>query len=306
MRRKHGRDDAVDFGGKNATSLFALAALFGKSRSIQSLSRLLLIPVLFVFVLFVLPLGARALWFVYQNNAAASWSQANWSSAGLLPPAEAGAPALIRIYAARTGRWRGVVAHHSWIVVKEEGAARYSRFDKVGWGSPVRTDGWAPDARWFSHEPETVLAIDGAEAARLIPRIREAVADYPHGGARGYRAWPGPNSNTFVAHVAREVPELRASLPSTALGKDWTPERFFVGRTISGTGLRVSVAGYAGLAVGWVEGIEINLMGLVAGIDPRRLGIKLPGWGDMRLIGDASAIGEFTSSRNARSRIGAS
>jgi hypothetical protein len=86
-----------------------------------------------------------------------------------------------------------------------------------------------------------------------------------------------------VAHVASEVPELRAALPATALGKDWVPQSFFIGQTISGTGLRLSLGGYAGVSIGWMEGFEINLMGLVAGIDPRRLGIKLPGWGDLRL-----------------------
>jgi hypothetical protein len=254
--------------------------------------RLFLSLFLAVVILFALPLGARALWFVWQGDAATGWSRANWSSAGLLPPPSASSPALIRIYAARTGRWRSVVAHHSWIVVKEEGAAGYSRFDKVGWGSPIRTDGWDADGRWFSNFPETVIAIDGEEAARLIPRIREAVASYPYNGPGGYRAWPGPNSNTFVAHVASQVPELRAALPATALGKDWVPQSFFVGRTVSGTGVRVSLGGYAGVGIGWMEGLEINLMGLVAGIDPRRLGIKLPGWGDLRLGGILPARSE--------------
>ena len=62
--------------------------------------------------------------------------------------------ALVYVYAARTGRWKGIFAHHSWIVVKEKNAARYTRYDKVGWGRPVRTDGWPPDGRWFSNPPE--------------------------------------------------------------------------------------------------------------------------------------------------------
>jgi hypothetical protein len=262
---------------------FSHLPLLDDDGSCSSVLRLFLSLFLAVMILFALPLGARALWFVWQGDSAVGWSRANWSSAGLLPPPSASGPALIRIYAARTGRWRGVVAHHSWIVVKEEGAARYSRFDKVGWGSPIRTDGWDADGHWFSHFPETIIAIDGEAAQRLIPRIREAVATYPYSGPRDYRAWPGPNSNTFVAFVASQVPELRAALPATALGKDWVPQSFFVGQTVSGTGLRVSLGGYAGLSIGWMEGLEINLMGLVAGIDPLRLGIKLPGWGDLRL-----------------------
>ena len=31
--------------------------------------------------------------------------------------------------------------------------------------------------------------------------------------------------------------------------------------------------------LGWVEGIEVNLLGLVAGLDLRHPGVKLPGFG---------------------------
>ena len=36
---------------------------------------------------------------------------------------------------------------------------------------------------------------------------------------------------------------------------------------------------YAGMKVGWIEGVEINLFGLVAGLDLRHPGLKLPGYG---------------------------
>ena len=68
-------------------------------------------------------------------------------------------------------------------------------------------------------------------------------------------------------------------LPPTAIGKDWRDQTFFVGRTPSGTGLQLSVEGLLGLSVGWVEGIEINVLGLVTGIDIRRPALKLPGFG---------------------------
>lgn len=238
-----------------------------------------------IMIAFVLPLGSHALYRWYGGALDARWSQADWSSAALLPDPDFSEEALIRIYAARAGRWRGVVAHHSWIVIKRAGANAYTRYDKVGWGrNPLRVNGWVADGRWFSHEPVTVLAMDGAQAEQLIPRIEAAVESYPFGGVRGYRAWPGPNSNSFVAHVLEEVPELGAALPSTALGRDWAGGRFSIGRSMSGTGLRVSFGGYGGFAVGRVEGVEIHLLGLVAGIDPLRLGIKLPGWGDLHLL----------------------
>jgi hypothetical protein len=34
-----------------------------------------------------------------------------------------------------------------------------------------------------------------------------------------------------------------------------------------------------GVKLGWVEGIEVNVLGLVAGLDLRRPAVKLPGFG---------------------------
>jgi hypothetical protein len=245
---------------------------------------LLLLRVVLVLLLVTLvPLAAHAVWWTMRGAASASWSSADWSSAGLLPEPSAEPRALVRIYAGRVGRWRGIFAHHSWIVVKEAGAARYTRFDKVGWGSPVRTNGWAADGRWFGNEPELVLALEGPEAARLIPRIRAAVAAYPYRAWGDYRAWPGPNSNTFVAHVMEAVPELRTALPPTALGKDWRPASDMVGLTPSRTGVRLQLGGLLGVSVGWIEGVEVNVLGVVSGVDLRRPALKLPGWGRLGL-----------------------
>lgn len=236
-----------------------------------------------ILALFLASLASHALWWALQDELKTAWSRADWSSARLLPrPADA-PQAMVRVYAARTGRWRGIFAHHSWIVVKEANAARYIRYDKVGWGSPVRTDAWPADARWFGHEPQLILAVEGEAAERLIPPIRRAVAEYPYRGFGDYRAWPGPNSNTFIAHVLTQVPELRTALPPTAIGKDWRPAGAMVGLTPSRTGVQVSFGGYAGVALGWVEGVEVSLLGLVAGLDLRRPALKLPGWGRVGL-----------------------
>ena len=243
---------------------------------------LILRILLLIVVLFLAPLATHALWWFWRDEAP-TWAQADWSSAGLLPKPSQAPQAMVRIYAGRTGRWKGAFAHHSWIVVKEAGASRYTRYDKVGWGSPVRTDAWPADARWFGHEPELILAVEGEDAERLIPRIRAAVASYQYRGYGDYRAWPGPNSNTFVAHVMEEVPELGAALPPTAIGKDWRPGGEWLGLTPSRTGVRLSVAGLMGIEIGWIEGVEFNFLGLVAGLDIRRPALKLPGWGRIGL-----------------------
>jgi hypothetical protein len=207
------------------------------------------------------------------------WQRADRSSAGLLPSPEQHPDALLRIYAARTVRWRGIFAVHSWIVVKERNAPRYTRFDYTAWGEPIRVNGFAPDGRWFGGTPETIAAADGEAASRMIPKIRTAVEGYEWRSTGDYRAWPGPNSNTFVTAVLAAVPELQAALPPTAIGKDFPYDGDMFGLTPSATGFRITLGGYLGLTVGWVEGIEINVLGAVFGIDLRRPAVKLPALG---------------------------
>lgn len=224
------------------------------------------------------PLGLHAA-FWWSKDHPSSWATANWSSTRTLPPARESRPAMIRIYSARTGRWKGVFATHSWIVLKEEGADRYERWDKVGWGQPVRRNNYAPDGRWYGNNPRVVHEVRGAEAAQLIPKIRAGIAAYSFSSQGDYRVWPGPNSNTFIASVLSAVPELAATLPPTAIGKDYPHDGSWIGWTPSGTGFRISLGGYAGLTLAWVEGLEINILGAIIGIDFRNPGLKLPGFG---------------------------
>src|SRR5262249_50425346 len=111
----------------------------------------------------------------------------------------------------------------------------------------------------------------------MIEKIRAAVAAYPY--PQTYRAWPGPNSNTFTAFIARAVPELRLDLPANALGKDYLPNGSVFASAPSGTGYQLSLFGLAGLLAARREGLEINLLGLTFGLDVASPGVKLPGIG---------------------------
>jgi hypothetical protein len=213
------------------------------------------------------------------GNRSIGWQAADRSSAGILPAPADHPAALVRIFAARTVRWRGIFAVHSWIVVKEANAPRYTRYDYTAWGEPIRVNGFAADGRWFGDVPETIAAADGKAAEGMIAKIRAAVEGYQWRAYGDYRAWPGPNSNTFVAAVMASVPELQAALPPTAIGKDFPYDGGAFGPTPSGTGVRITLGGYFGLTIGWVEGVEINVLGAVFGIDLRRPAIKLPGLG---------------------------
>ena len=243
--------------------------------------------VLLLFSLFyLLPVGVSAILYRF-GDVPADWWAADRSSVGLLPPASAMPEAVVRVFAAPTVRWRGIVAVHSWIVFKPAGAEAYTRYDYTAWGDPIRVNGFEADGRWFGRAPDVIFAADGAEAAALIPRMQEVIGRYAHRHRGDYRAWPGPNSNTFVAAVLDATPSIRATLPPTAIGKDYPYDGRWLRPTASGTGLRLSLGGYAGLTIGWIEGIEVNILGAVAGLDLRRPAIKLPGLGriGMRTLG---------------------
>ena len=105
---------------------------------------------------------AHAVWWALRDDVAPNWRGADWSSARLLPEASEAPQAIVAIYAARVGRWRGIFAHHSWIVVKEAGAARYTRYDKVGWGSPSAPTAGRRTGAGSATRRSPIVAIEGA------------------------------------------------------------------------------------------------------------------------------------------------
>ncbi len=245
---------------------------------IPTVRRLLILILLLV--LAPISVSAASYWLGERRG---NWQTADRSSAGLLPAPAQHPDAMIRVFAARTVSWRGIFAVHTWIVMKPENATRYSRYDYTAWGEPIRVNGFAADGRWFGALPETIIAIDGDRAAQLIPKLQQTIETYKFRRYGDYSAWPGPNSNTFVKAVLDTVPELNGVLPPTAIGKDYPYDDSWFGWTPSGTGFQVSLGGYLGLTVGWIEGVELNLFGAVLGFDLRRPALKLPGYGRLGL-----------------------
>jgi hypothetical protein len=237
--------------------------------------------------LFLFPLAVHAALYAGKDRPS-SFRDADWSSTGMLSPASADRDARLLVFTGRTGRWKGIFSVHSWVVFKPENAVAWSRYDVVGWGNPVRTNGWVPDGRWFGDRPVAIADVHGADAQALIPKIEAAIKAYRYARAGDYRTWPGPNSNTFVATVLRAVPELAVTLPPTAIGKDFR-DGPFVGFTDSQTGFEASLWGVLGVKVAWVEGVEVNVLSLVAGLDLRQPALKLPGFGRIG-VDNAAAV----------------
>lgn len=184
--------------------------------------------------------------------------------------------AIVQVYAASTYGWRGLFAVHPWIIFKRAGETAYTRYDVIGWGGDnvVRKNHAIPDGYWYGSRPKILVDHRGAGVDAMIDEILAAIPRYPH--AHEYHAWPGPNSNTFLAHIGREVPALGLDLPANAIGKDYRPITQPVGISSSGRGVQASLFGLLGLNAGIEEGIELNLLGLDFGIDFNSPGLRLP------------------------------
>jgi Protein of unknown function (DUF3750) len=220
---------------------------------------------------------------------AQSWRTATRESVGLAPKPAETPEAVVQVYSARTVSWRGYFGVHTWIAAKRAHAQAYTVYEVIGYrlrrtGTSVVVHQRIPDGHWFGNRPELLSDLRGPGVDDVITRIEDAVARYPYGGT--YRMWPGPNSNTFTAFVVREVPELRVDLPPTAIGKDYRGFRP-LGMTPSGTGGQITLLGVAGVTAGLEEGLEVNVLGLTFGVDPKSLSLKLPLIGRIGPGGDA-------------------
>lgn len=201
---------------------------------------------------------------------------AGLAHAGLAPDPVKTRDAVVQVYGARTLGFKGLFGVHTWVAVKPSNATEWTVYEVIGWrlrwsDSAVVIRHRQPDAPWFGSPVELYADKRGAGVDELIKRIDTAVRNYPY--AKTYTLWPGPNSNTFVAWIARAVPELEVDLPATAVGKDYLGSSI-VGSAPSGSGFQVSLGGVLGVAASRVDGFEINLLGLNFGVSGS--GVKLP------------------------------
>ncbi|KZZ35794.1 DUF3750 domain-containing protein, partial [Oleiphilus sp. HI0086] len=120
--------------------------------------------------------------------------------------------------------WRGWFAIHTWIAVKARDASEYTVLEVIGWRakrglSVLRVENDIPDRYWFGSQPQILLDKRGDEAEELIEEIVALAERYPW--ANEYKVFPGPNSNTFPAWIAAQVPELGLELPFSAIGSGY-------------------------------------------------------------------------------------
>lgn len=220
------------------------------------------------------------------------WSRASMDSPGALEGERLDEDeVVIRVYAARAYGWRGAFADHCWIAVRNPGEAFFRLHEVIGWrhyrGMAVVSESvGTPNRSWFGNPARLLGEVRGQEAVALIPRLNEAIASYP--AARHYRVWPGPNSNTFIAHVLRHLPELQTPLPATAIGKDF-PTGLWLQPTPGGSGWQLTLWGLAGVSIGWNEGLRFQWLAMEFGLHPFRGEVYWPGLGAVSLFPEAQA-----------------
>ena len=192
---------------------------------------------------------------------------------GVQPLAAASEP-VVQVWGARARGLKGIFGVHSWIAVKAGGATEYTVYEVIGWrlrrtetAVVVRTR--SPNY-WLGTPADLYAEKRGAGVEELIERVDRAAREYPY--AKTYTVWPGPNSNTFTAWIARAVPELEVDLPATAIGKDYSET--MICSAPSGTGFQLSLRGLLGVAASGVDGLELNLLSLNFGVSSS--GLKLP------------------------------
>lgn len=152
------------------------------------------------------------------------WRTASRQSAGIAPDPSTTREAILHVYAARAWGWRGWFAIHTWTASKRSNAKSYTVYEVIGWrgrhGLPVlRIEQDQPDRYWFGEEPELIADFKGEGVDRMIDMVEKAAREYPW--PESYKAFPGPNSNTFTAWVAKQVPELELKLPFRAIGSGY-------------------------------------------------------------------------------------
>jgi hypothetical protein len=214
-----------------------------------------------------------------KNTSDKEWAMRSY---GYAPHPDDFDDAIIQVYAARTRGPKQALAVHTWIATKRKGANQYIITQIFGWrlrrgGSALYSEPGIPDKAWARNEPTLILELKGNEVEEIIDKVEGAIKEYPWHDV--YTVWPGPNSNTFIAWLGLQVPELKLDLPATAIGKDWRPISKAFGKSVSGTGVQASLYGLLGITAGYEEGLEVNIVGLSIELDIFDLALELPGIG---------------------------
>ena len=207
--------------------------------------------------------------------------------------------AIFRVWQYRLPGKYAWVAVHLLIEIRTEDdePGTYEKWQVFNWSSFMgeenefghvdRTRGKPRDS--YINMPYLIYEIRGDQAENAANWIRENAPKYKYRDR--YVLWPGPNSNTFVAHMVRDCPYVSVDLPPTAIGKDYDG---WVHANISTTDTGVQLdSQIIGVQAGLKEGVELHLLWMTWGIDLYPPALKLPhigrvGWSEYELSKDSN------------------
>ncbi len=169
--------------------------------------------------------------------------------------------------------WYSRFASHTWIEVHQKGETEWQRIEA---NTSPRIENIHPsianhNVRW-GRDVEIIAVFLLEDAATMIPPILSSAKHHAEGFE--YRAYPGPNSNTYVARILDDIPGMDVELPHNAVGKDYTTT-FHAGITNTRDGLHLDIP-FLGASLGYQQGAELHLIGLTAGFSLWPPALKIP------------------------------
>jgi hypothetical protein len=187
----------------------------------------------------------------------------------------------------------GLVAVHYWFALFDPGSRQWHRWEvwqaKDAGGQSfghVHCDLRHPDCGVGGGTFRLAAEWSG-RAAQAICSILQNAQDYPYRDR--YRAWPGPNSNTFVSWVLRQA-SLHHAFDPRAIGKDYWG-LIDMWRSIRPIGVQIETP-VLGVKLSRHGGVELHLFCLTCGLRWSPLEINTP-------FGRVSLLRRVAPPRNA-------
>ena len=208
-----------------------------------------------------------------------SWKDASRDSANIAPKVHELDDHIFQVYYARAFSWRGYFGVHPWVSWKLKDDKEYTVAQVTSWniriqGHAINLSKGIPDRLWYDNYPTVIYEARGEKALKIVKQVEDLMKSYPFN--QRYSLVPGPNSNTFVSYLIRNIDDIDIELPPHAIGKDYLGKDTYISKTASNTGYVFSFRGLFGLTFGLKEGVELNLGGLHFGVDVWPPAVKLP------------------------------
>ncbi len=171
----------------------------------------------------------------------------------------------------------GFVAVHYWFVTFNPESGEWHRWEV--WQEPdvygatwrhVHKDLMYPDSGVGGGSYVIDKEWRGAVAQDIIAVLKTSPG-YPDRDI--YRAWPGPNSNTYIAWVLKQSTAW-ADLHPMGVGKDYLG-LVGIGRSTTETGIQLE-SPLLGIKAGLRDGLEVHILSLTLGVDILPPAIKTP------------------------------